>query len=94
MLLWRVLKLHVTSYAHLFEDHIVYQMENIVEGLADKSEDCIERAHQDGKRIERIYCGLTTFIQYQLSPLKNNDTMTNPHVKLKAKQKKRNKKKY
>ena len=27
---------------HLFEDHIVYQMINIVDGLADKSEDHIE----------------------------------------------------
>ena len=32
MLLWRELKLHVTPSAHLFEDHIIYQMENIVGG--------------------------------------------------------------
>ena len=36
MSLWRELKLHVTPPTHLFEDHIVYQMENIVGGLADK----------------------------------------------------------
>ena len=46
MSLWRKLKIPVTPSAHLFEDHIVYQMENIVGGLADKSEDHIERAHQ------------------------------------------------
>ena len=45
MLLWRELKLLVTPSTHLFEDHIVYQMENIVGALADKSEDYIERAH-------------------------------------------------
>ena len=58
ILLWRELKLPVTPYAHLFEDHIVYQMENNVGGLAHKSEDNIERAHQDGKRSIKKYCGL------------------------------------
>ena len=61
--MWRELKIHVTHSAHLFEDYIVYQMENIVGGLADKSEDHIERAHEDCKRSERIYCGLTNFQQ-------------------------------
>ena len=37
MLLRRELKLPVTLSAHLFEDHIIYQMESIVGGLADKS---------------------------------------------------------
>ena len=86
MLLWKELKLPVTPSAHLFEDHIVFQMENIVGGLADKSEDHIERAHQDGKRSERIYCGLTNFKQSQVSQLKNNDIMTNPQVKVKSQQ--------
>ena len=86
MLLWRELKLPVISSARLFEDHIVYQMRNIVEGLADKSEDHTERAHQDGKRSERIYCGLINFKQSQVSQLKNNDMMTNPQVKLKSEQ--------
>ena len=53
MLLWRKLKIPVTSSAHLFEGHIVYQMKHIVRCLADKSEDQIERAHQDGKRNEK-----------------------------------------
>ena len=35
--------------------------------LADKVEDHIERGHQDGKRSERIYCGLTNFQQYKIS---------------------------
>ena len=45
MILWRKLKMPVTPSAHLFEDHILYQMKNIDCGLADKSEDHIERAH-------------------------------------------------
>ena len=57
MLLWRELKLPVTPSARLFKDHIICQMENIVSGLADKSEDHIERSHQDIKRSEIIYCG-------------------------------------
>ena len=36
MLLWRELKLPITQFFHLFEDHIIYQMENIIGGLADK----------------------------------------------------------
>ena len=61
ILLLRELKLPITPSTHLFEDHIIYQMTNIVGGLADKSEDHIERAHQDGKCSERIYCGLINF---------------------------------
>ena len=53
MLMWRKLKIPVTPSAHLFEDHIMFQIEKSVGGLADKSEDHIERAHQDGKRSER-----------------------------------------
>ena len=34
---------------------------NIEGSLADKSEDHFEKAHQDDKRSERIYCGLTNF---------------------------------
>ena len=54
MLLWRELKLPVKPSAHSVEDHIVYQMKNIVGGLTDKSEDNIERAHQDGKHSKNI----------------------------------------
>ena len=61
MLMWRKLKIPVTPSAHLFEDHIVYQIKTIVGGLADKSEDHIERSHQDGKRNKKIYCGVTNF---------------------------------
>ena len=97
MILWRKLKILVTPSAHLFEDHIVYQMKNIDGGLADKSEDHIERAHQDGKRSERKYCGVANFQQSQISQLKFNDLITNRFVilhsnRIKSNQK-RNKKK-
>ena len=36
-------------------------MEHIVGGLADISEDHIERSHQDGKCSEIMHCGLTNF---------------------------------
>ena len=61
-------------------------MKNIVGGLADKSEDHIERTHQDGKHSERIYCGFTNFKQSQISQIKSNDIMTNRKVKLKSEQ--------
>ena len=76
----------VTPSAHLFEDHIVYQMDNIIGGLADKSEDHIERAHQDGKRSERKYCWVTNFQQSQIFQLKCNDLITNRFVILKPNQ--------
>ena len=50
MLLWRKLKITITPSDHLFEDHIVYQMKNIVGDLIDENEDHIERSHQDSKR--------------------------------------------
>ena len=87
---WRELKLHVTPSAYLFEDHIVYQMEYIVGGLADKREDNIERSHQDGKRSERIHIGLINFQQFQVTQLKNKDMITNLQVKLKSHQIKTN----
>ena len=86
MLLLRKFKIPVTPSAHLFEDHIVHQMENIIGGLADKSEDHIERAHQDGKRSDKQYCGVTNFQQSQISKLKCNDLITNRIVKLKSQQ--------
>ena len=55
------MKIPVTPSAHLFDDQIVYQMKNIFGGSTDKSEYRIKRAHQDGKRSGRKYCGVTNF---------------------------------
>ena len=54
ILICRKSNLHITPSTRLFEDHIIYRMINIVGRLADKSEDHFERAHQVGKRSERI----------------------------------------
>ena len=86
MLVWRELTLPGTPSAHLFEDYIAYQMKNIVGGLADKNEDCIERYHQNDKCSERIHWGLISFQQFQISQLKKNDMMTDPKVKVKSEQ--------
>ena len=67
MLLWRELTLNVTPSAHLFEGHILYQMEYTVGGVADKKDDHFERSHQDSKRSEIMYCELTNFKQSQIS---------------------------
>ena len=85
-LMWRELRLAVSSFALLFEDYIVHQIVNIVGGLADKNKDHIERPHQYGKCSERIYSGVTNFKQSQLSQIKSNDMKTNSHVKLKTEQ--------
>ena len=63
MLLWRELKLPVTPSAHLLEDHIPTQMNSIDGGIADKTDDHIERSHQVGKRLEQRYKCVTDFTQ-------------------------------
>ena len=62
MTLWRDLKLSVTPLAHLCENYIIFQMINIIAGLANKSDDYIERDHQDGMKISRIYADITDFL--------------------------------
>ena len=52
MILWRELKLPVTSSTYVLEDHILTQMNSIDGGIADKTEDHIERSYQVGKRLE------------------------------------------
>ena len=68
----------------------MYQIQNIVGELVDKNDDHIVRSHQNSKRSERTYCGLTKFQQSQISQLKNNDMKNNLKVKLKLEQIKKN----
>ena len=70
MLLYKKLKVPVIPSTHFIKTTCFYQMKNIVDGLTDKSEDRIERDHQDGKRSEIKYCGVTNFRQSQISQLK------------------------
>ena len=51
MLLRRYLKLLVTPSAHLFEDHILNQINSIEVGIADKTEVHIDLSRQIGKRL-------------------------------------------
>ena len=53
--------------------------------MADKSEDHIERAHQDGKRSEKNR-GVSNFEQSQTSQLKCNDLITNRMIISKSNQ--------
>ena len=53
-------------------------------GIADKTEDHLERSHQVGRRYERRYkCG-TDFTQAQDSQLKLQDLLSNPTVEIKS----------
>ena len=73
IILWRELKIPVTPPAHLLEDHILNQMITIKGGIADKTEDHIERSHQVGKRFDQRYKCVTDFTQSQTSQIKLQD---------------------
>ena len=47
------IKIVNTPYVHLLEEHIMNQVSSIEGGISDKTEDHIERNHQDDKRFER-----------------------------------------
>ena len=70
ILLWRDLKLPVSSSACLFEGHILNQISSIEGGIANKAEDRIELWYQIDKRLERKYKGVTDFTQSQTSQIK------------------------
>ena len=72
MILWRELKIPVTSSVHLLEDHILNQMITIKGGISDKSEDHIERSHQVGKRFDQQYTCVTDFTQSQTLQIQLN----------------------
>ena len=55
------------------EDHILTQMNSIDGGIADKTEDHIERSHQVGKHFEQRYTCVTDFTQLQTSQIKLQD---------------------
>ena len=65
---WRELNLSVTPKAHLFEDHAVNQMKNVPGGLGHKTEDFVERNHQDGVRLE-IDCMVWQITKIEQKPL-------------------------
>ena len=66
------------------EDHILNQMSSIEGGIADKIEDYIERSHEVGKRLERMYQCVTDFTQSQSSQIKLQDLLSNHIVEVKS----------
>ena len=84
MFQWKDLKLLVTPSARLLEDHILNQMSSIEGGIADKIEDYIERSHEVGKRLERMYQCVTDFTQSQSSQIKLQDLLSNHIVEVKS----------
>ena len=53
-------------------------------GIADKTEDHIERIHQVGKRFDQRYKCVTDFTQSQTSQIKLQDLLSNPIVEMKS----------
>ena len=86
MLLWRYLKLPVTPSAHLFEDHILNQINSIEVGIADNTEVHIELSRQIGKRLKRRYKGVAYFTRSQNTQIKVQDLISNPFVEMKPEQ--------
>ena len=76
MILWRELKLPVTPSTHLLEDHFLTQMGSIDGGIADKTEDHIERSHQVGIFFEQRYKYVTDFTQSQTSQIKLQEVLS------------------
>ena len=65
MKLCRALKLLLPPSARIFEDDIIFQLKNIIFGLVNKAKDHIERDHQSGMIISKMYAGVTDFCQSQ-----------------------------
>ena len=59
----RELKWPITPSVRLLENHIMNHMISIQCGIADKTEDHIEKSHQIGKRFERRYQCVTDITQ-------------------------------
>ena len=78
MLLRRYLKLLVTLSAHLFEDHILNQINSIEVGIGDKTEVHIELSRQIGKRLERRYKDVTDYPQSHTSQIKLQHLISSP----------------
>ena len=59
-------------------------MSSIEGGIADKIEGYIERSHEVGKRLERMYQCVTDFTQSQSSQIKLQDLLSNHIVEVKS----------
>lgn len=53
-IMWKMLRLSVTVKAHILFEHTIFFMRTVEGGIADKGEDFIEKAHQDGCKLEHM----------------------------------------
>ena len=83
MILWKELKIPVTPSAHLLEDYLLKQMITIKGGIADKTEDHIERRYQVGKCFDQRNKCVTNFTQSQTLQIKLQGLLSNPIIKMK-----------
>ena len=60
---------------------IIFQLKNIIFGLVNKAKDHIERDHQDGVIISKMYADVTDFSQSQTLQVQLHELLSNPDVK-------------
>ena len=61
-------------------------MKHIISGLADKTEDNIERDHQDEMTMSRRYANITDCLQSQTSPVQSCEMLSNLDAENQVKQ--------
>ena len=69
--LWREMEINITPKAHILFVHAVPQFEAL-DGIADKVEDFVEKAHQEGKKLDHLTGRMNSncYKQQQLLQLK------------------------
>ena len=79
--LWLNLGFNITPKAHILFYHTLEQFKNY-DGIADKVEDFVEKAHQQGKKMEHIVSRMPKqcYIQQQQTIFKRIWTDCNPEV--------------
>ena len=84
MILKRKSNVPVTPSTRLLKDHILTKMNSIDGGIADKTENHIERRHQVAKCLEQRYKCVTDFTQSQTSQINLQDLLSNPIIEIKS----------
>ena len=79
-MLWRTVELSVTVKAHILFKHVVAQVKQFG-GIADKVEDFVEKAHQDGRNLDELTKRMgTSFQKKQETQLNRQWAATDPGV--------------
>lgn len=79
--MWREMELNITPKAHILFCHTIYQFVKYG-GIADKVEDFVEKAHQQGKRLDNIVKRMPSqcYIQQSLTKIKRMWMQSDPAV--------------